>query len=470
MEATTATIVDFVRDIHSAGIAERTYHGVRRRLVDSFGCAIAAIDSPPAAIARGLAAETSSGRGATAIGLDRPTTIELAAFANTVMVRYLDANDMHFTRRGGGGHPSDMIPTALAVGEAVGASGPEVMDAIVTGYEINGALATAAWLRERGWDQGLNIVAATSMMAGQLLGLDREQLGHALALAVTANVPVRQTRVGHLSMWKGSATAGAARNGIFAALLAQRGMTGPPQPFEGASGIWEQVTGPFELQLPVRSDEYVVEDVHTKTRPAEYNAQAPIDLVLDARPAVAIDEIEAVELETYHLAYHEIGMDAAKWDPRTRETADHSLPYLLAVALVDGHIDEQSCAPERVLDPALRPLMQRISIRERPEFTERFPAELRARLVIRMADGTDVVRETSYPKGHRSNPLTDAELDDKFERMVGDRSAADGERCARLRAELWAFGDVKDVGDVMRPLGALSVAGAAVGEEAGDGR
>jgi 2-methylcitrate dehydratase len=247
-------------------------------------------------------------------------------------------------------------------------------------------------------------------------------------------------------------------------------MTGPPQPFEGASGIWEQVTGPFELQLPVRSDEYVVEDVHTKTRPAEYNAQAPIDLVLDARPAVAIDEIEAVELETYHLAYHEIGMDAAKWDPRTRETADHSLPYLLAVALVDGHIDEQSCAPERVLDPALRPLMQRISIRERPEFTERFPAELRARLVIRMADGTDVVRETSYPKGHRSNPLTDAELDDKFERMVGDRSAADGERCARLRAELWAFGDVKDVGDVMRPLGALSVAGAAVGEEAGDGR
>jgi 2-methylcitrate dehydratase len=456
MDRTSETIVDFVTGVDLHAIDDRTFHHVRRRLVDSFACAIGAIDSPPARIARDLAAESTSTSAATVLGLSQPSTVELAAFANTVMVRYLDFNDMHFTARGGGGHPSDMIPTALAVGEAVRATGPEVMEAIITGYELNAALATAVWLRERGWDQGLNIVAATSMMAGKLLRLDREQLGHALALAVTPNVPVRQTRVGHLSMWKGCATAGAVRNGIFAAVLAQRGMTGPPQPFEGSSGIWDQVTGPFELQFPVKPGEYVIEDVHTKIRPAEYNAQGPIDLALDVRTSLALDDIESIELETYHLAYHEIGMDAAKWDPRTRETADHSLPYLLAVALVDGVIDRQSCAPDRVVDPALRPLMNKIAIRERDDFTERFPAEIISRLVVRLRGGEQIVRETSYPSGHRRNPASDATIDEKFERMIAGRGDRDVELGSQLRERLWGFDEVKDVRDVMQPLGQLS--------------
>jgi 2-methylcitrate dehydratase len=456
VDSISETIVDFVASLAPDSVPSRTYHDVRRRLVDSFGCAIAALDAPPARIARGLAAETTSSNAATVLGLEQPTTIELAAFANTVMVRYLDCNDMYFTARGGGGHPSDMIPTALAVGEAVGATGREVMAAIVAGYEVNGALASAVWLRERGWDQGLNIVAATAMIAGKLYDLDRDQLGHALALAVTPNVPVRQTRIGHLSMWKGCATAGAARNGIFSATLAQRGMTGPPEPFEGRSGIWDQVTGPFELQLPVSSHEFVIEDVHTKIRPAEYNAQGPIDLALDIRESVDLDEVEAIELDTYFLAYHEIGMDAAKWDPRTRETADHSLPYLIAVALVDGFIDQHSCAPERVVDPSLRPLMNKIAIRERPEFTERFPSEIISRLVVRLRNGDEVVRETSFPRGHRRNPVDDREIDAKFDRMVAGLSARDLELCAQLRERVWNLDEVKHIGDVMQPLGALS--------------
>jgi 2-methylcitrate dehydratase len=456
VDRTTETIVDFVAGTDVDTIPAVAARHVRRALVDSLGCAVAAIDSPPAGIARGLAADSTSTASATVIGLDRPSTIELAAFANSVMVRYLDCNDMYFTTRGGGGHPSDMIPGALAVGEAVGATGPEVTAAIVTGYEVNGALATGVWLRERGWDQGLNIVAASAMMAGVLLRLDREQLGHALALAVTPNVPVRQTRVGHLSMWKGCATAGAVRNGIFAALLAKRGMTGPPKPFEGGSGIWELVTGPFELTFPVVPGEFVIEDVHTKVRPAEYNAQGPIDLALSVRDQVAPADIEAIELDTYWLAYHEIGMDEAKWDPQTRETADHSLPYLIAVALVDGVIDQRSCTPERVLDPSLRPLMNKIAIREDPSFTARFPREIVSRLVVRMRDRREVVAETSYPKGHRHNPISDGEIDDKFDRMTGSRSERDREICTRLRDALWGLDGVKDIGDVLRPLGALS--------------
>jgi len=365
---------------------------------------------------------------------------------------------MHFTARGGGGHPSDLIATALAVGEAVGASGVEVAEAVVLGYEVNGALASGVWLRERGWDQGLNIVAAASMMTGRLLRLTSDQLGHALALAVTPNVPVRQTRIGQLSMWKGCATAGGARNGIFAARLAGKGMTGPPEPFVGASGIWEQVTGPFELSLPVRPDGLVIEDVHTKIRPAEYNAQGPLDLALELRNEVAIDEIDAIELETYRLAWHEIGSDPAKWDPRSRETADHSLPYLLAIALVDGVIDEDSCAPERVVDPALRPLMARIRIVENREFTAGFPERLASRLTIQRRDGSRLVRATDYPRGHRRNPVSDEEISRKFVAQADRLPAAGRDAAQRLLEHLWAIDDVADIATLMAPLAHLSAA------------
>ena len=295
-DSVSERIADYVVAQREQPVREGALHEAKRRILDSIGCAVAAMDSAPAQIARGLAAEATAVRGASVIGLGTASTIELAAFANTVMVRYLDCNDIYFTSRGGGGHPSDMIPTACAVGEATGASGHEVLRAVILGYEVNGALAGAVWLRERGWDQGLNVVAATAMMAGDLLGLDKEQLGHALALAVTPHVPVRQTRIGQLSMWKGCATAGAVRNGIFAALLAERGMTGPAEPYVGRSGIWELVTGPFDLVVPLSSTRSIIEDTAIKLRPAEFNAQAPIDLVLDLRDVCPSAEIESIDV------------------------------------------------------------------------------------------------------------------------------------------------------------------------------
>jgi len=459
IDRTSDAITSFVAELSADRITRSAIDATTARLVDSIGCAIAAIDSEPALIARRLAAGSVSTLRATAIGLPTPTTVELAAFANSIMVRYLDCNDMYFTARGAGGHPSDLIPAALAVGEAVGASGAEVLRSVVLGYEINGALASAVWLRERGWDQGLNVVAATSMMAGSLLGLSRAELGHALALAVTPNVPVRQTRVGNLSMWKGCATAGAVRNGIFAAVLAREGMTGPPSPYEGGSGIWEQVTGPFEVRLPVSDHQYVVESVATKTRPAEYNAQGPIDLILDLRPEVPIDDIAGIEVDTYFLTYHEIGSDRAKWAPTSRETADHSLAYLLAVALLDGDIDVRSCSLERIADPAIKPLMDRITIRERPEFTARFPAELPNEIRIRRHDGEVLTRSGSFPVGHPRDPISAAALDAKFDRLIATRPAVDRETAVAVRADLWSLWDAPSLESIPRPLRGLSTAG-----------
>jgi 2-methylcitrate dehydratase len=462
MDRTSSVIVDYAAASRTAKLGPDASRAVRRTLVDVLACAVGGLRSQPADVARALAAGTASDPGATAFGHPRPTSIELAVFANTVMTRYLDWNDTYFTQRGGGGHPSDVVPTALAVGEAVHASGPAVMSAIACGYEIIGGLASAVWVRERGWDQGINVVAATAMIAGCLLGLDAGELGHALALAVTPNVPVRQTRIGHLSMWKGCATAGAARNGVFAALLAQHGMTGPPEPYEGRSGIWEQVTGPFDLRLPVNSDDLVIQDAQTKLRPAEFNAQGPIELAVQIRGSADLASVTDIELQTYWLTYHEIGMDDAKWDPRTRETADHSLPWLLAVALTDGNVDLDSCSPARLADPSVRALMAKVRITENPAFTARFPREFPNRLVVRTADGREVARELSHPPGHRRSPVDDDQINEKLDFVLRGCSDQDAKLVRDARDGLWNVDQIDDVATLLRPLSRLEASGDAV--------
>lgn len=461
MDGTTATIVEFVDRLDAASLSEGVLHEAKRLVVDSVGCAIGALDARPAQIARTLAREvTSTFFSATAIGVPQRTTVDMATFANGILVRYLDFNDMYFSPRGGGGHPSDLIPSVLAVGEAVGASGRDVLLATIIAYEVNGALAGAVWLRERGWDQGLNVVAAAAMGAGKLMGLSRDQLGDALSLAVTPNIPVRQTRVGELSMWKGCATANAAKNGVFAARLASKGVTGPPKPFEGHAGIWEQVTGPFELDLALKPASYVIERISTKYRPAEYNAQGPLDLLISLRDRVTAGDVERMDVETYWLTFDEIGDRAKqgeKWDPRTRETADHSLPYMLAVALIDGDVGLDSFTAERVADPALRPLMNRITITENADFTRRFPAELMCRITIRTHSGDVISGEIAYPKGHMLNRMSDQEINAKYERLAERRGPQDADVSREVQESLWRLDGLTDVSAVLEPLGHLHV-------------
>jgi len=179
---------------------------------------------------------------------------------------------------------------------------------------------------------------------------------------------------------------------------------------------------------------------------------------LSLRSEFPVDQIDEIEVGTYWLAYHEIGMDPAKWDPKNRETADHSLPYLLAVGLVDGFIDTNSCAPARVSDPSLRPLMNKIRIVERPEYTERFPVEFNVEFTVRLRNGETVVRHASYPHGHPRNPASDAELTDKFERLTSTRGEADRETCEDVRRQVAALAEAKNVGALMAPLTRLTPA------------
>jgi 2-methylcitrate dehydratase len=446
MDKTTLTLASYTAGLTFEQLSPGAVRELKKRLVDAIGCGIGGYTSEPAAIARELAAASSGRPSARVLGSGSHTSMEMAAFANAVMVRYLDCNDTFVSK--GSGHPSDMIPACLAVAEAHHASGKATLAAIAAAYEVYTGLADVVALRDLGWDQGVFVVLGSAAGAAKLMGLTTEQTGNALAIAISSNVPTRQTRAGELSMWKGCATAAAARAGVFAALLAQHGMTGPTAAFEGRHGVWEQVTGPFQLgRLGGNGVGFGVERSNLKFFPAEYHSQAPLWLALDLRKKVRLEEIEAINVQTYHTAYSEIGSEPEKWDPKTRETADHSLPYLLAAALVDGGIKADSFSEARIRDPRLRQLMQRIKVAENPEFTREFPSKLITRIEVVTRSGQRLVETAAYPKGHAKNPMSDEDVSGKFAELSGGLLKA-GRRDALLQA-LWDIDQVADIGRVI---------------------
>jgi len=446
MDKTTQTLASYTAALNFSELPAGTIRELKRRLIDSVACGIGGYSSEPAAIAREIAAGSSGQPPARVLGSGALTSMEMAAFANTVMVRYLDCNDTYVSK--GSGHPSDMIPACLAVAEAHHASGRDTLTAVAVAYEIFTALADVVGLRDLGWDQGVFVVLGSAAGAAKLLRLTGEQTANALAIAVSSNIPTRQTRAGELSMWKGCATAAAARAGVFSALLAQKGITGPTAAFEGRHGVWDQVTGPFQLgRLGGEGAGFGVERTNLKFFPAEYHSQAPLWIALDLRNRVRMEEIDAIDVQTYYTAWSEIGSEPEKWDPQTRETADHSLPYLLALALADGGVKPDSFSEARMRDPALRQLMQRIRISENPEFTREFPSKLMTRIEVTTRGGQRLVEMASYPRGHAKNPMSDADVESKFTDLSRALLAPD-RRDALLRA-LWDIDQASDIVKVM---------------------
>lgn len=446
MDNTTRTLANYVAALQYDRLPPGAIHAAKAHLIDSIGCAYGGFDSEPAIIARRMAASVNSTPPARVFGTGERTSVEMAAFANTVMVRYLDYNDTYIST--GSGHPSDMIAACLAVAESVGADGKQTLLAIIAAYEVFAALADQVQLRSRGWDQGVYVVLGTAAGAGRLLGLTTEQLGDALAMAVTANVPTRQTRAGELAMWKGVATAAAARAGVFSAWLAKLGMTGPTAAFEGFNGIWDQVTGKFTLGALGGPDrQFGIERTNFKFFPSEYHSQAPMWMALSLRKKVALADIAAIDVETYHTCYSEIGSEPEKWNPQSRETADHSLPYLLALALMDGTIRVDSFEASRMRDPQTRALMQKIKIAENKAFTARFPGEMVTEIKLRTLSGETLTEIASYPRGHAKNPMTDAELEEKYLSLTAGMLKPDAQR--DLLRSMWDLDRVPAIGELL---------------------
>ncbi len=451
MDATATFISTYASSLNYRDLPPDTVHETRRRILDSVGCALGAFAAGPCRIARKSAPAVQGDGVASILGSGRTTTPDMAAFANTTMVRYLDCNDSFVSP--GGGHPSDMLPAVLAAAEVAGASGRDVIAALVVAYEVYGQFAARFATREQGWDQGLFIGPAGACAAGKVLGLSAEQLAHAMSMTAVSQVPLGQTRVGELSTWKGCATAMAVRNGVFAALLARGGMEGPPEPFEGRYGLFEQVTGELRLEgfgnahagVPFKLAETSI-----KYFPVQVHTQAGAAMALELRDEFDPGDLERVRVDTYGVAVRNAAGGPEKWDPKTRETADHSLPYVVAVTLTDGALTPASFDDKRIADPALRPLMRKIEVIEDPEATRHYPARQRARMEIELSSGRRLTRAADYPKGHSRNPLSDGELERKFLGLIS--GVLSRERQATLLERLWRFDELENLDPVFEAV------------------
>lgn len=451
MDEITRKIVDFVQETTYASLTPSAIRATIRHHLDGIGCAAGGFDSTPARIARALAAGVHGPCGASVYGLREPAVIEFATFANTTMNRYLDFNDT-----GGPGHPNDMAPAQLATGERVGATGRDVILAIYIAYEVGAELARAAWLRDRGWDQGAHCSLGAAAGMSKLLGLSAEQTANALSLAITPSIPLRVVRTGDMPNWKACATAHAAMTATFATRLAEQGMSGPPEPFAGVNGVFEQVTGPFDISLvPPEPGRSAVERTNFKFYPAEFNSQVALHIALRVAAETNVEDIQYVDIKTYYLAWHEIGGgqgdSAQKWDPKTRETADHSLPYIIAVALTDGELTLDSFSPERIADPALRPLMNRISVHQDEELTARQRAgEWPAEVTIGLRDGRVRHESLSHLQGRIDDSLSDEDLSQKFDAMVN--RVLPSEEATTLHERLWRLDELDDLSGITELL------------------
>jgi 2-methylcitrate dehydratase len=422
MDQTTRRICDYVVERRAVPLAGRALDAVRLHLTDTLACAAGGSDSPPARIAANVA-RSAAGRPGSRVWFDgTESSVDLAAFANGVAVRYLDYNDA-----GGGGHPSDTASALIALCDARHLPGSALATGLVIAYDVMKAVGPSLAARDHGFDQGIAVGAAVAAAAAALLGGDHAAIGNALALAIVPYVPLHQTRVGELSMWKGAATSAAARSGLFAAQLALAGMTGPAEPFEGKDGLFNRVTGPYRAALPASLTEpgaSAIEQGHFKLRPAEFQSQAALDVVeevaaaLPADRGAPADQIARIDVQTYSFAYTEIA-DPDKWRPANRETADHSLPFLIASTLRYGRVSAAHFAAERIGDPDTRALMDRIAVSENPEFSALYPPVMRTRLDFTLTDGGVISMVTGYPRGHAANPATEADIEAKFRTECG---------------------------------------------------
>ena len=272
-------------------------------------------------------------------------------------------------------------------------------------------------MRKHALDYVLYNAVASAVGAAKVLDLPLEQTANAISLAAVPNLGTDISRRGHLTMWKGCAAANAARNGVFAAIMAIEGMAGPPTPFE--DGLTAVIGAATPCPFPVEPTGFSLPKADYKFFLSEFHAQGPAFLALELLPQVKLDEIEKIEVFTYHFAWFEIGSGAEKWKPTTRETADHSMPYVVAAVLIDGAYTDAVFEPARFGDQRTLELMKKITITEDAEFNRRYPASLPCRMTITLRNGEQKTAELSNPIGHHDRPMSDAQVIEKFRGLAG---------------------------------------------------
>ena len=423
-------------------MSEAAREHLKIRVLDALGCALGALSSDPVRLVRAQVGEFDRSGPCSLIG-GGSATPDRAAFYNSVLVRYLDFNDSYLAK-GETCHPSDNLGAVLAAAEYAGASGRDFLAALALAYQVQCRLSDVAPVRDAGFDhvtQGAFAVAAGSARA---LGLNATRTAHAIAIAGTAFNALRVTRTGRLSHWKGLAYPNVAGAAIRTTFLARRGITGPLEVFEGEKGFMDAVAGYFELNWETEDLERVTHTI-LKKYDAEIHSQSVLEAVLTLRAHNHLSgaDVERVELDVFDVAYRIIGggEEGDKRAVRTKEEADHSLPYLVAVALLDGEVMPEQYLPARIRSDDVQALLQRVVVRPDEGLSERFPAEMPCRVRVTRCDGQVLTAELADYPGFTTRGRTWRAAREKFERLGAPCTTPElRERIVATVSELERFG------------------------------
>lgn len=416
-------LTDFACALDYASLPQEAIHAAKALTIDTLGVLVAGFCHDPCRIARGLATPADD-NGATIIGSRMKTTPHMAAFVNATTARYVEANDVYARYRAGcmHGHPSDVIMPLLAAAEHAHVSGRDLINAIVLAYEIYLKLCDA--FHNKGFDPATFGCVAIAAAAGRLLGLTREQVAHAISMAAVANNILAQVRHDRVTMWKALAAGQAGQAGVFSAMLARAGMEGPHLPFEGKAGWCEHVARErLDLEIGIKdSTPFLILDSRIKPRPAR---ALTIPSILAAEKLAQrfrdVTSVRRVLVEVHRQAKHGTGIEY--WHPETRESADHSIPFVVAAALLYGEVTPRSFADTMLRDDNVRALMTKIEIAEDQAFTRAFegvPQQYRARVTVTTAGGETFVAESGGDADDLAAPKGDEAIARKFRAYAED--------------------------------------------------
>jgi 2-methylcitrate dehydratase len=449
-ETITAAMARWAAELKYEDLGDRAVHEARRYLLDSLGCALGGYRQEDVRIALGVLDEIGGNGRATIIATGQKTDPVTASLANALMVRVMDYNDIYWQQDPS--HPSDIIPAAMACGERAGGNGRDLIVGTVLGHEFEMRLCEAAFpgIRERGWHHATLTAFASPIVAGRMLGLSWEKIQHAVGISASRQASYGAVTAGKLTMMKNTVDPMATQSGVLAALLAENGYTGPEHIVDGKEGIVHCLGPEWKLDILVDGlgESWRIERCGMKAFPTEALTHAPISAVLDiiTENDLTHGDVEKVHIRSLARAA-DILADPSKYDPRTKETADHSLPYVIAAALVDRQVTPAQFEPERIMNDDIRAQLNKVEVVADPEIEKVFPELQRVIVKITTKDGRDFSKELDYPKGDPRNPLTDEEIETKFDALASPIMSDNARR--RLKDAVWNVEKMASITELM---------------------
>lgn len=408
-------LASFVERAAWEDLSPAAREALKIRVLDSLGCAFGALAGTPIRLLRSDVEEFGGNPLCTLIG-GGYTSPDRAAFYNGALVRYLDFNDSYLAK-GETCHPSDNLGAVLAASEYSLASGRQFLAALAVAYQVQCRLSDVAPVRARGFDHTTQGAFAAAAGASKALELTAPQIANALGISGTANNALRVTRTGELSHWKGLAYPNTAFDALRAAFLAMRGITGPREVFEGNKGWCQTVSGDFEIDWSRENLERVTRTILKKYN-AEVHSQSAIEGIIELMRETGFTgrEIDRIRIDIFDVAHLIIGGGAEgdKTVVRTKEEADHSLPYMVSAAALDGQVMPEQYEPERIARGDIQSLLRRVTVVPDPGLSRRFPEEHACRLTVALKDGRTLIKEKYDYEGFHTRPMSWAKAEEKF--------------------------------------------------------